>query len=76
MAHDDYSLRKHTDAELYLTVSDEEALVLDAELHNGERTARVQVNVSYKDQNGAEYTASRIVKMRLKREALIKGVLQ
>ena len=43
-------------------------MVLDAELHNGVRIARVQVNVAYKDQNGVEYTASRIVKMRLKRE--------
>lgn len=62
-------LRKHSDrAELILSIAKEEAMVLDAALEMGNRTCRVQVNVSYTDQNGAEYHATRVVKMRVKRE--------
>jgi len=67
--YQDQRLRKHTDkAELILAIVKEEAMALDAALEMGNRTSRVQVNVSYTDQNGVMYHATRIVKMRVKRE--------
>jgi IS30 family transposase len=68
MAHDDYSPRRHTDAELTLKLTGEEAMSLDEQLTDWNRTARVQVNVTFTDDNGTEYHASRVIKMRVKRE--------
>lgn len=51
-----------------LVLVKQEAIALEAALEMGQRTARVHVIATYADQNGAIYTADRIVKMRLKRE--------
>ena len=61
-------LRKHSDRdELILTLLDEQAMCLEDSLEMGLRTARMQVSVVFKDQNGVKYAATRIVKMRLDR---------
>jgi hypothetical protein len=62
------SLRRHGDWELELALVQEEAMALDTTLPWQNKTARVQVNVSYKDQNGVVYAATRIVKLRVRRE--------
>lgn len=62
------SLRKHTNAELTLKVTNEEAMSLDCQLTEWNRTARVQVNISYVDDNGRKYHASRIIRMKVKGE--------
>jgi len=54
--------------DLTLKLVDEEAMVLDPTLDTGQRTARVQVSVSYIDDNGRMWSADRVVKMRLKQE--------
>ena len=51
-----------------LQLQGEQAMCLDTELTDGDRTAGVQVNVSYIDQDGNAWHASRIVKMRLKKD--------
>jgi len=52
-----------------LTLQDEEAMCLDTVLSGGERTVRVQVNISFVDATGAVYEATREVPMRLRRES-------
>ena len=64
------SLRHHGNWELELALQQEEAMALDVSLPWQNKTARVQVSVSYKDQNGVVYAATRIVKLRVKREQL------
>jgi hypothetical protein len=60
----DYIRRQ--DRSLTLILTDEEAMGLDTELKNGIRTARVQVGITFKDQNGTQYSATRIIKMRVR----------
>ena len=48
-----------------LRLEDEEAMCLDTELSSGDRTVRVQVNVTFSDQHGRRYHATREIKMRL-----------
>jgi hypothetical protein len=67
VAHDNYNIHRHTDADLTLKIRKEEAMSLDAQLTEWNRTARVQVSVTFVDDNGAEYVATRIIKMRVKR---------
>jgi hypothetical protein len=68
MAHDDYRPRKHFDNEMSLSLVGEEAMSLDDHLDWQNKTAKVQVSVTFKDDNGRVYAATRIVKMRLKLE--------
>jgi hypothetical protein len=51
-----------------LRIEDEEAMAIDEELRAGQRTARVQVNVTYRDQFGTRYHGTREVKIALRRE--------
>jgi hypothetical protein len=55
-------------AEMTLTLADEEAMVLDTAIERSHPTARVQVNVTFKDENGVAYHATGSVKVRVKRE--------
>lgn len=68
MAHNDFRARPHTNWDMSLTLSDEEAMVLDTTLEFRHPTTRVQVNVTFKDDDGVEYHASRVVKMRVRRD--------
>jgi len=52
-----------------LTLEDEEAMCLDTILSGGERTVRVQINISFIDETGAVYAATREVPIRLRRES-------
>lgn len=59
----------HSDKwDLTLKLEEEEAMCLDEKLDTGARTARVHVTVSFVDDNGANWYAERIVKMRLRKE--------
>lgn len=51
-----------------LRIEDEEAMCLEERLENGERTVPVQVNIRFKDQYGNTYSASREIKVRLRKE--------
>lgn len=62
------SLRRHGNWELTRVIVKEEAMTLDPVLAWQDRTARVQVSVTYKDDNGVSYAATRIIKMRIRRE--------
>ena len=61
-------LRKHSDRdELILKLEDEQAMCLEDSLEAGLRTARMQVSVVFKDQNGVRYGSVRTIKMRITR---------
>ena len=61
-------LRKHSDRdELILTLEDQQVTCLKDSLETGLRTATMQIEVVFKDQNGVWYGATRIVKMKLSR---------
>src|SRR4051812_42130940 len=69
MPKDDRRMAPGSDRwDLVLSLEDTEAMALDVTLDTGVRTARVQVTVSYSDQNGNRWYAERIIRMRVKKD--------
>jgi len=60
-------LRKHTNSEMSLQLVREEAMCLEDNLSWQYKTVRVQVSATFKDDNGQEYAATRIIKLRLRK---------